>query len=190
MQEEAAQELVDRQSNEPLLVGVRGVSPAEGNVALFEGNQPAVGDRNAMGVRAEITQGMFGAAERGLGIGHPVVTEQQAKPCGEAAWFGQACEVAIELEPTLVESGPQLGNELASENAAKYLHGQKERVPRRNPAGMVGSEASGGCDAVDMRMMMQTLVPGMQHAEEAYLYAEVTRIASDLDHGCGAGLEE
>jgi selenophosphate synthase len=34
VQEETAQELVDRQSQEPLLVGVRGVSPAEGDVAM------------------------------------------------------------------------------------------------------------------------------------------------------------
>src|ERR1700694_829766 len=41
-----------------------------------------------------------------------------------------------------------------------------------------------------MRMMLQSLIPGMEHAEEADLCAEVTRIASDLEQGCGAGLKE
>jgi hypothetical protein len=36
------------------------VAPAEGDVAVFERNESVVGDGDAMGVGAEITQGMFG----------------------------------------------------------------------------------------------------------------------------------
>jgi hypothetical protein len=50
VEQEAAQELVDRQSQQSLLVGVRGVSPAEGDVALLKGNESAVGDGDAVGV--------------------------------------------------------------------------------------------------------------------------------------------
>ena len=50
VEQEAAQELVDRQSKEPLLVGVRGISPAEGDVALLKGDQSAVGDGDAVGL--------------------------------------------------------------------------------------------------------------------------------------------
>src|ERR1700750_2874230 len=39
-------------------------------------------------------------------------------------------------------------------------------------------------------MMLEPLVPGMEHAEEADLCAEVARIASDLKQGGGTGLEE
>jgi hypothetical protein len=41
---------------------------------------------------------------------------------------------------------------------------------------VVGSEASSGGHAVDMGMMLQPLVPGMEHAEEADLRAEVAGI--------------
>jgi hypothetical protein len=34
---------------------------------------------------------------------------------------------------------------------------------------MIRSEAAGGDHAVDMRMMLQSLVPGMEHAEETDL---------------------
>jgi hypothetical protein len=37
--------------------------------------------------------------------------------------------------------------------------------------------------------MLQALVPGMEHAEEAALGAELPGIASDLE-GCGAGVEQ
>jgi hypothetical protein len=46
---------------------------------------------------------------------------------------------------------------------------------------VVRSEAAGGEHAVDMGMMLQALVPGMEHAEEADLGAEVAGIASDLE---------
>jgi hypothetical protein len=55
------------------------------------------------------------------------------------------------------------------------------------PAGVVRSEAASGEHAVDM--MLQALVPGMEHAEEADLGAEVSGIASDLKRGRGAGVE-
>ena len=56
--------------------------------------------------------------------------------------------------------------------------------------GVVGSKAASSGNAVDMGMMLQALVPGMEHAEEADLCTEVAGIASDLEQGRGAGLEE
>jgi hypothetical protein len=40
-----------------------------------------------------------------------------------------------------------------------------------------------------MRMMLQSLVPGMEHAEEDNLHAEVTRIAGDLKQGLSTGVK-
>ena len=87
MQEEAAQELIDGQSHQPLLIAVSGVAPAKGDVAVGKSNQPAVGNGDAMSVSAEIAQHVFWAAERALGVDDPVVTEQYPQPGGEAAWF-------------------------------------------------------------------------------------------------------
>jgi hypothetical protein len=103
VEQETAQELVDRQSQEPLLVGVRGVSPTEGDVALLQGDESAVGDGDAMGIATEIAQRVLWSAEGGLGIDDPVVAGQRSKPCGEAARLRQWCEVAVEGEPVLVE---------------------------------------------------------------------------------------
>ena len=90
VQEEAAQELIDRQGHEPLLVAVSGVAPAEGDVALGESNQPVVGDGDAVGVGAEIAQHMFWSAEGPFGVDDPVVAEQDSQPGGEGARFGEA----------------------------------------------------------------------------------------------------
>ena len=40
---------------------------------------------------------------------------------------------------------------------------------------------------MDMRMMFEFLIPGMQHAEEADLRAEMFRIASDFEESFGTG---
>ena len=75
MEQEAAKELMGWQSHEPLLVAVRGIAPSEGDVAIGESKQPAVGDGDAMSIGAEITQQMFRSAEGPLGIDDPVVGE-------------------------------------------------------------------------------------------------------------------
>ena len=45
---------------------------------------------------------------------------------------------------------------------------------------MVWSESAGSKHAVDMGMMLQTLIPGVEHTEEADLCAKMPGIASDL----------
>ena len=55
---------------------------------------------------------------------------------------------------------------------------------------MIGSDASGGDHAVDMGMMLQSLIPGMEHAEEADLRAEVPGVACDFKQRGGACAEQ
>ena len=103
MEQEAAQELIDRQSHEPLLVAVRGIAPAEGDVAIGESNEPGVGDGDAMGVGAEIAQHMFRSAEGRLGVDDPVVAEQYPQPSSEGARISQRQKLAVELKSHLDE---------------------------------------------------------------------------------------
>jgi len=84
VEQEAAQELIDIQSHEPLLVAVGGIAPAEGDVAIGESDEPGVRDSDAMGVGAEIAQHMFGAAKGRLGVNDPVVAEQHPQPSSES----------------------------------------------------------------------------------------------------------
>ncbi len=56
--------------------------------------------------------------------------------------------------------------------------------------GVVWSESAGSKHTVNMRMMLQPLVPGMEHAEEADLCAKVAGIASDLKQSLSAGRKQ
>jgi len=50
MEQEAAQELIDRQARHALPISVRGIPPSECDVVVVKGNEPMVGDGDAVGV--------------------------------------------------------------------------------------------------------------------------------------------
>ena len=125
MEQEAAKELIDCQSHEPLLVAVRGIAPSEGDVAIAESNQPAVGNGDAMSIGAEITQHMFRSAEGRLGVYDPVVAEQHSQPCAEGVWLGKSQQAAVELELTSMEGATKSGDELAAEDTAEHADGKE-----------------------------------------------------------------
>jgi hypothetical protein len=52
VQQEAAQELIERQSHQLVLVVVSGVAPAKGDLVIGQGDESVVGDGDAMGVVA------------------------------------------------------------------------------------------------------------------------------------------
>ena len=94
VQQEAADELVGGNGHRALLVSVSVVPPAECDVVAIEGEQSMIGDGDAMGVAAEITQHLLGAAEGGFGIDDPVLPKQRSQECGEAVWVRQVLDRA------------------------------------------------------------------------------------------------
>ena len=59
----------------------------------------------------------------------------------------------------------QTRHELASEDAAKHLHWEEERITGPDPAAVVRRQAACWNDAVNVRMVQQVLSPGMQNAD-------------------------
>src|SRR5579864_8397533 len=90
--------------------------------------------------------------------------------------------IAIELA--------QARDKLTAEDAAEDLHREKETVWRGDPAGVIGRNAAGRNHTVDVRVMQQLLVPGVQHAEEPDLSAEMARVARHSLQRRGAGAEQ
>jgi len=64
VQKESAQELVDSERHQTLLILVSGIAPAESDAAIGERDQAMVLDRHTMGVLAEIAKCMLRAAKR------------------------------------------------------------------------------------------------------------------------------
>src|ERR1700730_9587917 len=77
------------------------------------------------------------------------------------------CAVAEKGELALLVGYSQKCEKLAAEQTAQDAHGKKEVVPARDPAGAVERDSAARHDAVDVRVMMQVLAPGVEHREEA-----------------------
>jgi hypothetical protein len=88
VQQEAAQELVDRQLHDALAVAMGGVSPAKGHLSVIKCEESAVGDGDAMGVCSEVAEHMFWSAKGWLGVDDPVVAIETTEPSSEAARLG------------------------------------------------------------------------------------------------------
>ena len=191
MEQEAAHKLVDVKSQESLFVFVSGVSPAERYLVILEGNEPVIGDRNSMSVGAEIAQHLIGSTERWLAVDHPSpcvkLTDQTAKQFG----LIQAVKQAVKLELPGSVSLLERFEKLAAEDFTESPFGKKEPITSRTyPVGMVARKTTGSDDAVNVGMMLQLLIPGMENAEEADLGAEARGICGNFDESLCAAAEQ
>ena len=149
-----------------------------------------VGDGHPMCITAEVVENMLRAAEGPLAVDDPVVTEQLPDERGESLRLGQRQDLAVETELAIREGALQGFDKLAPKDATEHLDRKKESIARANPAGVVGREPAGGNDAMDVRMMLQLLIPGMEHTEKADLCPEMFGIASHFEQRFSAGAEQ
>ena len=89
-----------------------------------------------------------------------------------------------------LKGGLECSNKLAAEDTAEHSDGKKEGAARGDPAGVIRSQTAGCQHAVDMGMMLQSLVPGMEHAEETDLGFQVAWMAGDLQQSCSTGAKQ
>jgi hypothetical protein len=64
VQQESAEEFIDRQRHQTLLILVSGIAPAKGDDAVGERDKAMVRDRDAVGVLTEIAKRMLCATKR------------------------------------------------------------------------------------------------------------------------------
>jgi len=111
------------------------------------------GNRNAMGVAAEIVQRMLGVAKGTLGIDHPIGTKQAPEQRRESLRRLKRRQFPVKAEFVAGMQSAQAGNKLAAEHTAEHRYGQKEVVRGGNPSAVVGRQATGRNNAMDVRMM-------------------------------------
>ncbi len=189
VEQESAQKFVDFQRHETLLILVSGIAPAESDGAVGERDQAMVGDRDTMGVLAQIAKRMLRAAKRTFGVNHPFGAEQRTKPGGERFRIRKRGECSVETKFVFGMQFPQAIHELAPEDFTENSDRQEESFLGVNPARMVRRQTAGGNNTVNVRMVLEFLVPGVKDAEESDLRAEALGIAGDLEQRLGAGPE-
>jgi len=75
MEKKAAQKLLRSHCHELLLAAVRVVLPAESDLAIREGNNPVVGNGNAMCVASQIMKYVLRTSERRLRVHDPILAK-------------------------------------------------------------------------------------------------------------------
>ena len=123
---------------------------------------------------------MFGAAKRSLGVNHPIGAEQGTKPSRECLGRAQRGQRSGKSQFAARVEFAETGDKLAAEHSAEDLHREEEMRRRANPACVIRSQAAGRNDTVQMGVVEQLLVPGVEHAEETHLGAKVFGIAGNF----------
>src|SRR6266571_1846735 len=98
VEQKPPQEFVHGQAHQPLFVLVSGVPPAKGDLAVSEGDQPTIGDGDAVSVSAEIPDDVLRTAERAFAIDDPVVAEELPDPGRERLRMSEETQLAVEAE--------------------------------------------------------------------------------------------
>src|ERR1035437_6384451 len=133
---------------------------------------------------------MLWTTEGRFSIDHPVMAEKLAEPSGKDLGLSELIQIAIEAELSFAAGALQGRHELTAKNPAQHFDGKKERVAGVDPVGVIQRESTRWNHAMDMGMMLEPLIPGVQHAEETDLGAQVSGITSNFEQGCGAGVKE
>jgi len=190
VQEEPPQKLLGGDRHKPLLSLVGIILPAERDLAVGKVHDPVVRDGNAMCIARQVVEDMFRSTEGSLGVDHPILTKQRAQKGMEGFLFAESFEATGEQQFAVTESLLESGDELAAKDTAQHLYRQEEWVARLDPALVIGRETAGGNYAVDVRVMLEILPPGVEDTQEADLCAKVLWIGGDLQQGCAAGSEQ
>jgi hypothetical protein len=106
--------------------------------------------------------------------------EERTQPGREELGMGERRELSGQAQLAALESGPKSGDELAAKHAPQYSNGKEEAWMGSNPAALIKRKSAGWDDTVDMRMKLEFLVPGVEHAEETDLGAEMGGVACDF----------
>ena len=155
MLEEAGEE-DQRRQRESFEMACFAVPELETDAAVFEAEEAAVGEGDAVEVRGEVLENRL-ALTGGAAIDHPIVFPD--------AGGSQRKEVGLFQGVT----------ELGAEDGGESLGGQEEVFFGKAPATLWG-EATARDEAVNMRMVAQIPSPGVEHGHHANLPSQEVRI--------------
>ena len=92
VKEEASEEFVDVERQRAHLAPVPIVLPPKRDRVVRDGDEPVIGDGDAVGVPREVVQHVSGAAKGRLRVDHPRLTMERSEPRAKGGLSGQCCK--------------------------------------------------------------------------------------------------
>ena len=166
VEQEPANELVGRQGHGLAPAGVAAISIGEGDGTVLNREQPVVGDGDAMGVAADVVQDRLGAAKSTLGIDHPLLVVELSEQAAKGRLRGEVRDLAGENEAAVVKGCLEKCQELAAKDLGQRLDRKQEVRARGDPPLPIPRERAAGDGAVEMDVVAQGLVPGVQDGSD------------------------
>ena len=108
-----------------LFIVVGGVSPTEGDLAIRKRDQSVIGDGDAMGVAAQITEYMFWAAERGASSKPPNPGGTAVAASAEGFGLSQELQVSMKAELAVLKACLRAATNLPRKTRPSTLTGRK-----------------------------------------------------------------
>ena len=96
----------------------------------------------------------------------------------------------MEVELTILKRLFERVDELAAKDFAQDFLGKEVVFSCVDPTAVIGREAAGGHDTMNVRVKIELLAPSVQDTEETDLRTEVFRVTSDLEKGFCTGTEQ
>ena len=173
MAQPAIDEFRSSQSHGLSLATVLAVLVVKGHPAILVSDDSLVADGDSMRVAAEIAKDLLGSGHGRLGVDNEIL--------GRGATQEEASCVLGQAKKTLREMVIEGFEELPSKDLRELPHGQEEAWPGGDPARLVQAQTASGDDAVNVWVIPELLIPGMEHGDEAGSRPQV--LSAHLDHG-------
>ena len=167
------------------------VLPAEGDAALVQREQAAVGDRHPVGVARQIGQHRRGPGKRALGIDHPLALRAAARASGR-----RRARRPARRARRRTAAGPLRCAWSSSSRKRRRNSRESTRTGRKKP-GLQATQRSPSGDSpppgtmpCTCGMMRQRRAPGVQHQRRADARAQMLRIGGDGAQRLGGDVEQ
>jgi hypothetical protein len=190
MQQETADELMGADCHDLRLIAVGVVLPAKLNVVVIHRDQAVVGDGDPVRIASKVVEHLLGTGEGQFGIDDPLLSAHGREISIKGLATLQMGEAVEEPQLARLKCVVEQLQESTPIKARENPRGQEESRAAVDPAPSIGREAAPRHDAIEMRMMLKILTPGMQDGEESDLGAQVLGVRADRSQGLGRRLEE
>ncbi len=115
-----------------------------------------------MDVAAEVIEQMLGRAERFFDVDVPRFFSQSFEQQAKVPRIGQGSGFAWEAEFVLIEGLLEKVEELTPEDDAERFDTEEEVFAGGNPTSLIERQSSLGDEAVEVEVVLELLVPGME----------------------------
>jgi hypothetical protein len=178
--QKAPDEFHSAQGHGPSAAAVFSILVPESDGVHVVGEDAFVADGDPVSVATEVAQDLFRAGHGGLGVDDEFLN-------GRATQQKAACALG-HTQAARDESDFKRLQELPSKDRRELSDWQEEPRSRRDPLSSVEAQSSAGRDAVDVGVIPELLIPGVENGDEAGGGPEV--VATHVDHGLRGGLEQ